>query len=333
MVRLFDPLTVGSLKLKNRIVMAPMAFGLSNEQGEITDELLEHYIERCQYLGLLIVEATNITQNGLMFKKQLSIASDESIIDLKRLVSEIHKYDTPVAIQLAHAGSTTTRETCGEQPIAPSPVINPIRGKEIPREMKFEDIETVIEAFVEASERARKAGFDAVEIHGAHGYLLSQFLSPITNQRDDEFGGSLENRVKISLRIIDGIKNRLGADFPVLYRLGVEDVLPDGLSLDEGVLAAKMLFEMGVDIMDVSMGLGFTLRWLNMQEGFGIIVPQAAAVRKKTGFPVIGVGGVNTPEEADEIIRSGKVDLVAVGRALRREPRWASIAIDSLTDT
>ena len=266
-------------------------------------------------------------------QKQLSIASDESIIDLKRLVSEIHKYDTPVAIQLVHAGSTTTRETCGEQPIAPSPVMNPTGGKEIPREMKFEDIETVIEAFVEASERAWKAGFDAVEIHGAHGYLLSQFLSPITNRRDDEFGGSLENRVKVSLRVIDGIKNRLGADFPVLYRLGVEDVLPDGLSLDEGVLAAKMLFEMGVDIMDVSMGVGFSLRWLDTQDGFGILVPQAAAVRRDAGFPVIGVGGVNTPEEADDIIQSGKVDLVAVGRALRKEPRWASIAIDSLTGT
>jgi 2,4-dienoyl-CoA reductase-like NADH-dependent reductase (Old Yellow Enzyme family) len=138
--------------------------------------------------------------------------------------------------------------------------------------------------------------------------------------------------MKISLRIIDSIKNRLGADFPVLYRLGVEDVLPDGLSLDEGVSAAKMLFEMGVDIMDVSMGLGFTLRWLDTQDGFGILVPQAVAVGRAAGFPVIGVGDVNTPEEADEIIRSGKVDLVAVGRALRREPRWASIAIDSLID-
>lgn len=196
--------------------------------------------------------------------------------------------------------------------------------------MSFEDIESVIKAFINAADRARRAGFDAVEIHGAHGYLLHQFLSPLTNQRDDEYGGSLENRIRISLRIIEGVKKKLGAGFPVLYRLGAEDLLPRGLILEEGVDAGKMLVEHGVDILDVSGGFGYDLDWIKKQKGYGILIPQATAVRAGTGSPVIGVGGINTPEEADEIIRSGKVDLIAVGRAIRRDPKWASKAIETL---
>jgi len=308
-----------------------MAFGLSNEDGEVTNKLLEHYIERCKHLGLLIVEATNVSPNGLMFKKQLRATSDESISGFGRLVSEIHEHGTPVAIQLVHAGGTTTTEISGEQPIAPSSVMTPTGGKELPREMSLEDIESVIEAFVEAADRARKAGFDAVEIHGAHGYLLSQFFSPITNQRDDEYGGLLENHVRIALRIIEGIKKRLGTGYPVLYRLGVEDLLPGGLNLEEGIVAAKMLAEQGVDILDVSAGLGFRMDWMRQQEGFGILVPQAAAVKIGTGSTVIGVGGITTPEEADEIIRSGKVDLVAIGRAILDDQNWALKAVGSFS--
>jgi 2,4-dienoyl-CoA reductase-like NADH-dependent reductase (Old Yellow Enzyme family) len=194
--------------------------------------------------------------------------------------------------------------------------------------MKKTEIDDVIRAFVNAACRAMNAGFDAVEIHGAHGFLLNQFLSPLTNKRDDEYGGSLKNRVRLPLRIIKEIREKIGEDYPILFRLGVDDMMPCGLTLDEGVCAAVMIADSCVDIIDVSGGL-IGSRHPSLR-GSGFFVPLAAAVRKAAGVPVIGVGGIETAEEADEIIRSGMVDLVAVGRAIFKDPRWAFKAVNRL---
>ncbi|MFQ6052702.1 MAG: tRNA-dihydrouridine synthase [Candidatus Bathyarchaeia archaeon] len=330
MHRLTDPLKVGSLELRNRIVMPPMATRLATLKGEVTDRLVEHYADRSEDLGLLIVEHSYIAPEGRIRLNQLGAYSDDLIPGLRRLVEAVHEHSTPIALQINHAGGTTTREVCGVQPLAPSPVMHPRRGQEVPRALSTEEIEGVIRAFREAARRAFEAGFDAVEVHGAHGFLLSQFLSPLTNRREDDFGGPLENRVRLPLRIIEEVVEEVGAGFPVLYRLGAEDMLPGGLTLEEGVEAAKMIAEKGVHIIDVSGGLiGSRPPEL---EGPGFFVPQAAAVREATGVPVIGVGGIRTPEEADSIIRSGRVDLVAVGRAILKDPRWASKAISSLSN-
>ena len=308
--------------------MPPMAFGLSNERGEVTKELSKHYLERCRDLGLLIVEATNVCPSGHMFKKQLSIADDRNLAGFEKFVKELHKQETTVAIQLVHAGGTASSKLIGSQPFAPSSVELPELYEEAPKEMSQEDIDCVVRAFIESAERARAVGFDAVELHGAHGYLLNQFLSPHTNHREDDYGGSLENRARISLRIVEGIKQEVGPDFPVLYRLGAEDILPGGLSLSEGKEVARILAQHGVDILDVSGGVGLTLEWLDEQSSrAGLLVPQAATVRAAVDVPVIGVGGVKTAEEADAIIRSGSVDLIAVGRAILRDPEWASKAV------
>ena len=328
MPSLTDPLDTGTLHLKNRIVMPPMAFGLSNERGEVTKGLSKHYLERCRDLGLLIVEATNVCPSGHMFKKQLSIADDSNLAGFEKLVKELHKHETTVAIQLVHAGGTAPRELIGGQPLAPSSVKIPELYEEAPKEMGQEDIDGVVRAFIESAGRARAVGFDAVELHGAHGYLLDEFFSPHTNHREDDYGGSLENRTRISLRIVEGIKREVGPDFPVLYRLGAEDILPGGLSLSEGTEVAQILAQHGVDILDVSGGVGLTLEWLDEQSSLtGVLVPQATAVRAAVDVPVIGVGGVKTAEEADAIIRSGSVDLIAVGRAILRDPEWASKAV------
>ncbi len=330
MPRLLDPLRIGTLELRNRIVMPPMATELSTREGEVTDRLVEHYVARTEDLGLLIVEHTYVTIEGRLSPRQLGAYSDRLIPGLRRLVETVHADGTTIALQITHAGGATTREACGVQPLAPSSVLHPRRGQELPRALKIEEIKGVIEAFIEAAHRASEAGFDAVEVHGAHGFLLSQFLSPITNRRNDEFGGSLRNRVRLSLDIIEGIKEDLGAGFPLLYRLGAEDMLPGGLTLDEGVRAAQMIAERGVTIIDVSGGLVGS-RPLDIK-GSGYFVPQAAAVREATDIPVIGVGGIETAIEADNIIRSGRVDLVAVGRAILKEPRWASKAKSLLKD-
>lgn len=329
MPRLRDPLKVGSLELKNRIVMPPMATMLANQRGEVTDRLVKHYVERSEDLGLLIVEHSYVTQRGRVRLNQLGAHSDDLIPGLARLVDAVHENDTPIALQINHAGGTTTGDVCGAKPTAPSPVMHPRRGQELPRQLNRDEIEDVIHSFRDAARRAVKAGFDAVEVHGAHGFLLGQFLSPLTNKRRDEFGGPLENRVRLPGRIIEEIRRDLGSDFPILYRIGVDDMYQGGLTLREGVEAAGMIAERGVDIMDVSGGLvGGRPEGL---EGPGYFVPHAAAVNDVVDVPVIGVGGIVTAEEADEIIRSGSVDLVAVGRAILRDPKWATKALENMS--
>jgi 2,4-dienoyl-CoA reductase-like NADH-dependent reductase (Old Yellow Enzyme family) len=199
----------------------------------------------------------------------------------------------------------------------------------MPRKLSLTEIEEIVYDFRDAASRAAAAGFDAVEIHGAHGYLLSQFLSPLTNRRRDEFGGDLENRVRLPCRIIEEIRRELGPGFPVLYRIGVDDRLPGGITIQEGVEAARMIVEKGVSVMDVSGGIGGG--GMDELEGPGYFVPYAAAVKSVVGVPVIGVGGIRTAVEADRIIRTGKVDLVAVGRAILKDSKWASKAVEYLS--
>ena len=331
MPRLLDPLKVGSLELKNRIVMPPMGTGYADTKGEVTEKLLKHYVDRSSDLGLLIIEHSYVVPQGRGGTNQLGIYSNDMIPGLTRLVDAVHEQGTPIAIQLNHCGGMSNSETTGFQPVAPSPVLHPHRGVETPRQMSHDDIEGVISSFKDAALRAYKAGFDAVEVHGAHGYLLGQFHSPITNKRQDEYGGPLKNRVSLSRRIIEEIKQDLGGNYPVLYRIGVEDAAqyPRGLTLQDGVEAARMMVESGVDIVDVSGGFGGGRP--EGLEGPGFFVPHAAAVKRVVDVPVIGVGGIQTAEEANKIISSGRVDLIAVGRAYLSEQRWATIAVKELS--
>jgi 2,4-dienoyl-CoA reductase-like NADH-dependent reductase (Old Yellow Enzyme family) len=327
---LLDPLKIGSLKLRNRIVMPPMATGYAMDEGEVTEKHLKHYSDRSDDLGLLIVEHSYVTPQGKASEKQLGIYSDELVPGLTKLVNIIHEKDTPVAIQLNHGGGISSSDITGSQPVAPSPVKHPHRGMEQPKELTLLEIEEIINNFTEAARRSYEAGFDAVEVHGAHGYLLNQFHSPATNKRLDEYGGSLDYRATLSCRIVKAIKQELGSNFPVLYRLGVEDSaqFTGGLSLKEGVEAAKLISSSGVDIFDISGGIGG-----GRPEGLvgpGFFVTHASAVKKVVDVPVIGVGGIRTAEEADTIIRSGKVDLVAIGRAYLSQPEWAKIAYQIL---
>jgi 2,4-dienoyl-CoA reductase-like NADH-dependent reductase (Old Yellow Enzyme family) len=203
--------------------------------------------------------------------------------------------------------------------------MTPKRGKETPREMTIDEIDQTVEDFTQAARRASESGFDAVELHMAHYVLFSQFLSPLTNRRDDDYGGSIENRVRLHVRVIECIKKELGPSYPVLCRLGVEDMIPGGLTLDNGVIAAKMIEEAGADVIDVSGGLVGHLH--PTDKGPGFFIPQASAVKSVVDVPVIGVGGIKTPEDGDEFVRLGKVDLVAVGRAILNDPNWASEAV------
>lgn len=321
MAGLLDPLELRGIRLKNRVVMPPMHTGLATGKGSVTSRLIEHYVRRSKALGLLIVEHSYVSLDGKLSKKQLGIYDDKLVKGLKKLSDSVHAVGTPVVIQINHAGSRTTMEVTGMQPVAPSPSENA-------RELRIKEIEALAEEFAIAAERAMKAGFDGVEIHGAHGFLLNQFFSPLTNQRRDRYGGSLENRMSFPLEVAAKVKEKVGGKL-LLYRLGADDLDPAGTRIEDSQRFAVRLEEAGVDIIDVSGGLGGS-RPEQLQSRQGYFIPQARQIKKAVGVPVVGVGGITEPQYADKLIRERRVDLIAVGRELLKDPDWALKAIETL---
>jgi len=321
LVGLLDPLEVKGLTLKNRVVMPPMYTGLATTEGAVTDELVEHYTRRSKDLGLLIVEHSYVSLNGRRSERQLGICDDGLVPGLEKLCSSVHATGTPVSIQINHAGRRASMEIMGTRPVAPSPIADA-------RELRLDEIEALTEAFAVAAERAMRAGFDGVELHGAHGYLLNQFFSPLTNRRRDKYGGSLENRMRFPLEVVERVKERVGGR-PLLYRIGSDDLHPEGIKIEDSMNFSVKLEEAGVDIIDVSGGLcgdGSA----QFQDKQGYFVPQAQKIKEVVNVPVIGVGGITDPKYANMLIQEGRVDIVAVGRALLKDPDWGTRAIKTL---
>jgi NADPH2 dehydrogenase len=321
LVDLLDPLEVKGLTLKNRIVMPPMHTGLATAEGAVTDNLVEHYVRRSKALGLLVVEHSYVSLDGRFSERQLGIYDDRLVSGLEKLSSTVHATGTPVVIQMNHAGRAASMEVTGMEPVAPSPNDNA-------RELQGQEIEALVNAFAVAAERAMRAGFDGVEVHGAHGFLLNQFFSPLTNRRRDRYGGSLENRIRFPLEVVERVEEKVGGRL-LLYRLGSDDLDPAGVKIEDSKRIAVKLEEAGVDIIDVSGGLCGS-RPAQLQGRQGYFIPQAREIKTVADVPVIGVGGITEPEYADTVIREGRVDLLAVGRALLKDPDWATKAIKTL---
>lgn len=327
-ISLLSPIKVKDVLFKNRIVLPPMQTNLATKEGFITGKLIKHYKRYAPWCGLIIVEHTYVLQNGKVSEQQLGIWSDKHIEGLRKLTEEIHKLNGVIAIQLNHAGARTRKSIINQQPVAPSPI--PVEEEE-PRELTKEEIKEIVKAFGEAARRAIEAGFDAVEIHGAHGFLLSQFVSPLTNRRNDEYGGAIENRVRFPLEVVKEAKRHV-KNMPLLYRIGAADLRPGGLTLEDSKFLARKLVEEGVDILDVSGGLCGS-RPPELQNTQGYFVPYAEEIKKTTSTLVIGGGGVKDPLFADKLIREGKIDLVYVGRAQLSDPKWTKKAIEKLRST
>ncbi|MEM0454071.1 MAG: NADH:flavin oxidoreductase [Sulfolobales archaeon] len=324
---LCDELFVRGMRLRNRLVLPPMASELSGPNGEVTNKLLAHYEVRAGCVGLLIVEHSYISPEGKNSPNQLGIWCDDLITGLSKLAAVIKENDAVAIIQLNHAGGRANPLVCGCKSIAPSSVLVP-NGYEIPREMSKDDIERVLKAFKEAARRAVNAGFNGIEIHGAHGFLLNQFLSPITNKRSDEFGGSLEGRMRFPLMVVEEVKKVIAGKL-LLYRIGADDMVEGGFTINEAIKFAMRLAELGVDIIDVSGGL-CGARPQELQGIQGYFIPLAHRIRKHVEIPVIGVGGITDSCYANKIVKEGIVDLVAVGRAQLANPRWGCEAINNL---
>lgn len=329
---LFKPLKIGRINLKNRLIMPPMATSKSEDNGIVSRDVLNYYDEKSKggYISLIIIEHSYIDQRGKAGEKQLSVASDDVIDGLKKLAHVIHENGTKAVMQLNHAGSSTSKEITGYEPAAPSAVCNPRKFKDtIPAELTADEISRLVDNFRDAAIRVKKAGFDGVEIHSAHGYLLNQFFSPLTNKRKDEYGGDILGRIKIHLDIIRAVREAVGSEYPIFLRLGAVDYMNGGTTIEDSKFAAKKFEEAGVDMLDISGGFcGFILQGNDAQ---GYFSPVSEAIKDVVSIPVMVTGGITQPYAAEKLLEEGKSDLIGVGRAIMNDSQWAKKAVEALS--
>lgn len=318
-MKLFETFTVRGVELKNRIVMAPMVTGFVGKGGVITDRIIEYYTRRAQGgVGLIIVEAA-VVDPDFVSDFAIHIYDDQFIPQIAKLAKSIKDNGARAILQLGHPGKQTSSKYYGRPTIAPSAVRHRI-FKEEPHVLTIDEIKQLVEKYVAASVRAYKAGFDGVEIHGAHNYLISQFLSPYDNRRTDQYGGNLLGRAQFPVEIIRGIREQL-KDSLISFRFSAEQY-EEGPHLDESKSLVPLLEEAGCDLIHVSAGSYSSVQWMipPMTQPMGCLVPLAAEVHRVARKPVITVGRIGTPELAEEILQGGYADLVALGRPLFADP-------------
>lgn len=329
MAYLLKPLEQGKLTLANRLVFPPMATSKAQQDGRINQEILNYYDEKSKggYIGLIITEHSFICQQGKAHERQMSIANDDLVQDLKQLAQIIHSNGSKGVMQINHAGSAAKREVTGWDVVGPSAVEN-IRLHSTPKEMTHEEIHQVVTDFRDAALRVKAAGFDGVEIHSAHGYLLNQFFSPLSNKRTDEYGGDVSGRIKIHLEVIQAVRDAVGESFPILLRLGASDYMEGGTTIEDSKLAVQAFEQAGVDMLDISGGFcGFVSDNNEVQGYFSELTKPIKEVVK---IPVILTGGITKAQAAEELLGQGAADLIGVGRAIYNDSTWAKKAILSL---
>lgn len=321
--KLFEPYTIKNVTLKNRITMSPMCmYSCMEENGKVNDWHITHYTSRAiGQVGLVILEASGITKQGLISPQDLGIWSDEQIPGLKKLVELNHHHGSKIGIQIGHAGRKA--EVPGTI-IAPSAV--PFNDKmKTPEAMNHTQIDETIKAFQDAAVRAKKAGFDIIELHGAHGYLISEFLSPLANKRTDEYGGSLENRYRFLSQVIDAVNEVW--DGPLFVRLSTNDYHEEGTSPEDHVYFSKRMKEQGVDLIDCSSG-GVAPARIKPFPGYQ--VSYADRIRREAEIATGAVGLITEPLHAEEILQNERADLILLARELLRDPYWPLSAANAL---
>lgn len=329
MSTLLTPLSFAGLTLRNRIAMPPMWSGKATPDGLVTDAIVEyHRVRAAAGTGLIIVEHSFVHPRGRHSSTQIGIYSDVCVEGLARLARAIVAEGAVACLQISHAGSRSSSGITGLPLLAPSACRNPrqVQG-EIPEAASHEQVAEVVDAFAAAAVRARDAGFHAVEIHAAHGFLLSQFLSPLTNLRDDEYGGDEDRRGRIHLEVVAQIQRRVGTTFPIFVRLGASDEYAGGVTIDTACRAAVRLEAAGVALINVSGGLAGSD---DPGRGPGYFVDYASAVKQAVAIPVAVAGGISEASHADRIVRTGQADIVCVGRAMLDDPAWTQGAIVTL---
>ncbi|MBN2511164.1 MAG: tRNA-dihydrouridine synthase [Spirochaetales bacterium] len=323
------PIRIGGLSLSNRIVMPPLVIWASDQSGLVNETHLNHYRER-KGPGLVIVEATAVSPEGRLKGSQLCLFNTAQAQGLERLAEVIRRNGSVPGIQLHHAGGKTRSEYLyGETPLVPSASRYP-SGQSC-RELSRPDISRIQEDFVRAARTAADIGYEYIELHGAHGYLGCQFLSPKTNARNDEYGGSLSNRQRFLLECYEAAAREVGSRALVTVRLGAAE--NNGLTLDEGIDTARRLSLLGAPLLHVSNGHDVPSEPPLPGSPYSSIMQLGISVRQQTGIPVIGVGGVTDPSDAESLIADGLVDLVAVGKGILADPEWAMKTLEGREDS
>jgi 2,4-dienoyl-CoA reductase-like NADH-dependent reductase (Old Yellow Enzyme family) len=309
-MKLFDPITIGGIEIRNRIVMAPMTSRFANVDGFATEQGIHYYSARARGgVGLVIVEMTGIDPAGSHRERELAIHDDKYIPGFRRLVENVKAAGANIAIQLAHGGAQSLSSVTGLESVAPSKIPYTVHEKvtetHVPKELSVEEINHLVGRFSEAAERAKRSGFDMIEVHAAHGYLIYQFLSPLKNKRKDEYGGDLEGRAKFAIEIVEAIKGNV-PDLPVIFRISADEYAEGGFSVEDSKKVCKMLERVGVDAIHVSAGSylsPYPYMVPPMMSSAGCFLHLAEAVKGVVSVPV-------------------KTDMVAVGRQLIADPEW-----------
>jgi 2,4-dienoyl-CoA reductase-like NADH-dependent reductase (Old Yellow Enzyme family)/thioredoxin reductase len=324
--RLFSPGRIGPLTLRNRIVMAPMEKNLALPTGAVTRRYIDYCEARAEGgAALILLESMYVHPAGAGHRYQLGIHDDDLVPGYRRLVDACHRHGALVGAEINFAGRQTSSATTFSQPVAPSAVpCTALAAGETPRVLTPSEIHDLVGLYAAAARRALAAGFDLVEIHGAHGYLIGQFLSPFSNRRDDEYGGDFERRLRFPLEVIDAVRKAVGPDAPVTYRLSAEEHVAGGLTIADARRIAPRLEAAGLDLLDISAGIYESAPWMvqPMEMPQGCLLPLAAALRPEVRIPLSVAGRISDPQVAEDAIASGTTDFVTLGRALHADPEW-----------
>ncbi|WP_312811599.1 NAD(P)/FAD-dependent oxidoreductase [Sedimentibacter sp.] len=328
--KLFDPAQIGTVKLKNRVVMTAIGTGLPTWNGEASEEMIRYYEDRAKGgCGLIIPEFTRVdSESGQCNPNQLCIANRKHVRSIERMADAVHRYGAKIFIQLQHGGREAPPAlNGGKQPIAPSAIMNKVSGL-IPKEMTVDEIVDIEEKFINAAVNAQRAGADGIELHAAHGYLLSQFISPYTNKRTDEYGGSVENNCRIVTEIITGIQKKCGCSFPISVRINGSDFIEGGIDLDYSVKVAKLLESFNIAALNVSCGVYESAPKMIEPNYYdeGWRKDLAKTIKKNVSIPVIAVNTIKNPETAEKFLQEEVCDFVGVGRGHVADPEWVNKA-------
>ncbi|KEQ25679.1 oxidoreductase [Paenibacillus tyrfis] len=313
-----DSLSIGNLNLKNRLIMAPLQQYMGTPDAFAVDHHIEHYGRRARHVGLVILESTAVSANGRLWKNDIGIFTDQHVKPLMKITATIHAHQTPVFIQLSHGGRKSSPDVTNSL-VAPSAIaFDDYYG--IPEPLSLAGIERIIEEYRLAAKRSIEAGFDGIEIHAAHGFLIHQFLSPLSNTRSDAYGGSSENRARFLKEVLMAIREEVGSDYPVIVRISATDYCEGGLTPEEWARMLKPL-ESELDAIHVSSGGLLPIQPSDVYTAYQL--PHAAAIKQHFKIPVIAVGKIYTRSLANRILEDQLADGIAIGRPLLEDPDYA----------
>ena len=331
---LFSPFEIKGCHLKNRIVMPGLASFLIENDGSITDKTVEHYRRRAAGgPAMVIVEACAVSPEGIVSPHQARIYDDRFVEGLARIAQAMRAEGCLPAVQIHHGGRQTSARIINQKPVSPSNLPCPtIRGEVEP--LTIDGIQEIVFKFGEAARRAREAGFDLIEIHGAHGYLVNQFLSPFSNIREDRYGGDTAGRARFAVEIVAELRRRVGQAYPLSFKISAQEFVPGGLTVEESIELLKLIVAAGVDIVQVSAGNDATAEWIcqPMFMDKACLADSAAKIKQALDMPIMAVGRINDPVIAEEIIRGGKADLVCMARGLLADPEMPNKAKEGRLD-